>query len=327
MPTPSVSVVIPVFGNARSLAELCRRLSESLSPDYPDFEIILIDDGSPDDSWAVIRRLGEGDTRIKGIRLSRNFGQHPAIAAGFDRATGDVVVLMDADLEDRPESLPLIISKVSNEIAIVYTIKAGDQGESRLTSALFHSIFSRITKAAVPANIGTLRAFNRTVLEAIQAHTEYNVLFGPLMFFIGYPSLFVEVERDPRPHGRSSYTFMKRLRLAARSLISYTDLPNRLFLMLGTGVVAASILYGGAVFLQNLIFGTQLPPGLTLVVLLNVLFIGVTMVSLGIIGSYVFRVYQEVLRRPRYLVAQQVNLAAPAGRAVQQSAPDRVLSE
>jgi dolichol-phosphate mannosyltransferase len=313
MSSPSVSVIVPVFGNAKSLPELWQRIVSALTPVYPQFELILVDDGSPDDSWAVIQQLAAVNPRVKGVRLSRNFGQHPAIAAGFDRATGDVIVLMDADLEDRPESLPGIIARLSPEIDIVYTVKAGAPGESRFTSAVFHWVFSRIIRATVPGNIGTLRTFNRKVLQAIRAHTEYNVLFGPLMFFIGFPSLFVEVERDVRRHGRSSYTFMKRLRLAMRSLVSYTDIPNRLFLMFGTSIVGIAALYAVAVILQNLLLGVRLPPGLTLIVLLNVFFIGITIMSLGIIGSYVFRVYQEVLGRPRYLVAQQVNIAVASG--------------
>ena len=112
MPALSVSVVIPVYGNAESLPELWERLSSVLTPSFSDFEVILVDDGSPDNSWAVIQQLANLDGRVKGVRLSRNFGQHPAIAAGFDRAIGDVIVLMDADLEDRPESLPEIIGKI-----------------------------------------------------------------------------------------------------------------------------------------------------------------------------------------------------------------------
>jgi dolichol-phosphate mannosyltransferase len=309
MSSPSVSVIVPVYRNASSLPELARRVAAALDPGFAGFELILIDDGSPDDSWSVIQDLAKGDPRVKGVRLSRNFGQHPAIAAGFDRASGDLIVLMDADLEDRPESLPGLIARLTPGVDIVYTIKAGANPGSRLTSALFHGVFSRITRASkVPRNIGTLRVFNRKVLGAIRAHTEYDVLFGPLMFFIGFSSTFVEVERDVRHHGRSSYTFMKRLRLALRSLVSYTDLPNRVFLGFGTLVAGAAVLYGVAVGLQALLFGARLPPGLTLLVMLNVLFIGITMISLGIIGSYIFRVYQEVLRRPRYLVTQEVNL-------------------
>jgi dolichol-phosphate mannosyltransferase len=322
MSSPSVSVVVPVYRNAESLPELCRRIDGALAADYPRFELILIDDGSPDDSWSIIERLAAADRRIKGVRLSRNFGQHPAIAAGFDRASGDVTVLMDADLEDRPENLPRLIARLEPGVDIVFTIRAGAHGESRLTSALFHRVFSRIIPGAnIPKNIGTLRAFNRKVLEAIRAHTEYDVLYGPLMFFIGFSSVFVEVERDLRRHGRSSYTFVKRLRLALRSLVSYTDFPNKLFLTFGATIVGAAVLYAAAVVLQALVFGAKLPPGLTLIVLLNVLFIGTTMMSLGIIGSYIFRVYQEVLRRPRYLVTEQLNLTTSAVPESQATAP------
>lgn len=306
-----VSIVVPVYRNAESLAELAQRIDVALSNRYPRFELILIDDGSPDDSWAVIQRLAAGDPRIKGIRLSRNFGQHPAIAAGFDAAAGAAIVLMDADLEDRPEILPGLLDRLTPDVDVVYTIKTSEKDEARLTSALFHRVFSRIVRTDVPKNIGTLRAFNRKVLEAIRAYTEYDVLFGPLMFFIGFSSVFVEVERDMRKHGRTSYTFMKRLRLALRSLVSYTDLPHRVFLIFGAVIAGAAVLYGAVVVLQALLFGSRLPPGLTLIVLLNVLFIGTTMMSLGIIGSYLFRVYQEVLRRPRYLVTQRVNSAPP----------------
>jgi dolichol-phosphate mannosyltransferase len=322
MTSPSVSVVVPVYGNAESLLELSQRVADALTPNYPQFELILIDDGSPDNSWTIIQQLAIADPRIKGLRLSRNFGQHPAIAAGFDCASNDIIVLMDADLEDRPENLPSLIGRLGPDVDIVYTIKVGAQGESRVTSDLFHRLFSRITAGTdVPKNIGTLRAFSRKVLEAIRTYTEYDVLFGPLMFFIGFRSVFVEVQRDIRRHGRTSYTFRKRLQLALRSLVSYTDVPNRMLLMVGTTIVVAAASYAVAVALQALFFGAKLPPGLTLIVLLNVGFIGITMMSLGIIGSYIFRVYQEVLRRPRYLVAQQVNLMASSDPRRTQSLP------
>src|SRR5258708_1840214 len=165
MSSAAVSVVVPVYGNAKSLPELAERVRAALEPDYADFEVLLIDDGSKDKSWQVIEQLASGDSRIKGVRLSRNFGQHPAIAAGFDRASGDAIVLMDADLEDRPENLPKLLGTLSPDADIVYTIKSGEGGSiaTRISSALFHLVFSRITEATVPANIGTLRVFNRKV--------------------------------------------------------------------------------------------------------------------------------------------------------------------
>jgi glycosyltransferase involved in cell wall biosynthesis len=307
--SPLVSVVVPVYRNAESLPELCHRLSAALEPEYPRFEVILIDDGSPDGSWSIIQQLVQAEPRLKGVRLSRNFGQHPAIAAGFDRASGEVIVLMDADLEDRPESLPQLIGRLTSGIDIVYTIKMGENGGSRFSSSVFHSVFSRIVGGGrIPRNIGTLRVFSRKVLEAIKHYREHDVLFGPLMFFIGFSSIFVEVERDVRYHGRSSYTFAKRLRLAVRSLISYTEFPHRVLLWCGLLIVTAIAAYGAVVSLQVVVLGAQMPPGLTLITLLIVTLMGITMISLGIIGSYIYRVYQEVLRRPRYLVTEEINL-------------------
>lgn len=311
----SVSVVVPVYRNAQSLRELWARIRDTLTPSYPDFELILIDDGSPDDSWAIIQEISRSHQQVKGLRLSRNFGQHPAIAAGFDRASGDVVVLMDADLEDQPECLPELIGRLNKDVDIVYTIKAGDSssGFTRFTSSMFHRLFSYATRTSVPQGIGTMRAFNRKVLYAIRSYPEHNVLFGPLMFFIGFPYEAITVERDRRRHGESSYTFLKRLSLAARSLTSYTDILHQAFLVLGAAIVALVVFYGLIVALQSVFMGVKLPPGLTLILLINVFAIGIMMVGFGVVGNYVYRVYQEVLNRPRYLVAREVNFSSGMG--------------
>lgn len=307
-----VSVVVPVYRDGASLEELWNRMREAFKSQFSDFELILVDDGSPDDSWAKIAALSAADTRVKGIRLSRNYGQHPAIAAGFDHVKGDVVVLMDADLEDRPEDIPELVSRLGADVDIAYTIKKGEQGKlpRRLTSNLFHQVFSRITKTEVPLEIGTLRAFSRKVLEAIQAHREHNVLFGPLMISLGFKSVYVPVLRDARETRPSTYSFRRRLNLAAQTLMSYTDIPHRLFMATGGIAFGLSVLYSIVIVVDYLFIGHRLPPGLTLIALLIILFMGLMLMALGIIGSYVFRVYQEVLARPRYLVSDKRNLPA-----------------
>jgi polyisoprenyl-phosphate glycosyltransferase len=305
----SISIVVPVYRDGRSLVELSSRVSQSLTEKYPNYELILVDDGSPDDSWSVVSKLAAVDPRVKGIRLSRNFGQHPAIAAGFDRARGDVIVLMDADLEDRPEDILTMVEKLGPQTDIVYTIKEGERGGilQRITSMAFHQVFANITGTRVPMEMGTLRAFKRKVLTAIQAHREYNVLFGPLMVSIGFPSEFIKVQRDTRDERLSTYTFRRRLSLAGKTLASYTNIPHRIFLTTGAIAVSGSLLYSMAILLDFLFFGRQLPPGLTLVTLAVFVSMGLTLMGLGVIGLYVFRVYQEVLARPRYLVAEQLN--------------------
>lgn len=308
---PQVSIVVPVYRNAESLPELAARVSKALDDFAPDYELIFVDDGSPDDAWAVIQDLGRADRRVKGLKLSRNFGQHPAIAAGFDTARGEAIVLMDGDLQDQPEELPKLLGRLGDGVDIVYTIKRGGDGTGsrRLTSRLFHAAFQRIARVRVPEDVGTYRAFSRKVLDALRRYPEANVIFGPLMFFIGFRPAYVEVPRAPRAHGATSYSFFARLYLALRSLISYTDLPARMFLWTGLAILCAISLYGALVLLQAVVFGSMLPSGLTLVLLLLIATLAIVLLGFGVIGVYVFQVHQEVLRRPRYLVSESVNIS------------------
>lgn len=303
-----ISIVIPVYNNAATVEELARRIDAALRP--RPYEAIFVDDGSSDDSLARLKHLASANPSMKVISLARNFGQHPAISAGFEHAKGDAVVLMDADLQDRPEDIPRLVGQLRDDVDIVYTRKAQPEEEAavRITSALYHYVFARITRSPRFAEIGTFRAFSRKFLAALLQYRERNVLYGPLMVYMGFKSAIVEVVREPRRSGASGYTFGKRLALAVNSLISYTDIPHRLSIYVGSVLFAGSVLYGTVVLLQYLIYGRSLPAGFTLVLMMLTLMLGSLMISLGIIGSYVFRVYQEVLQRPRYLIAERINL-------------------
>lgn len=303
-PLASVSVVLPVYRNEASLEELVARLIRTLTDLGRRFEILLIDDGSPDRSWEVIQRLADEHPEVVGLRFSRNFGQHPAIAAGFERAQGDVTVLMDADLQDEPEQLPLLLSRLEDGCDVVYTVNIDERGgsSSRLTSAVFHYAFSKVAHVDVPQGIGTYRAFNRRVREALLSYPERRPLYGPLMLYMGFTTAFVPVQRRPSASA-SGYTFVKRLRIAADTLASYTNVPHRILLALGAVLTAASAVYLAVLVLDYVIRGPELASGLTLLTGIVVLFMGAVLLSIGIVGSYVFRVFEEVLGRPRYLVA------------------------
>lgn len=305
-----ISVVIPVYNNAPSLRELTERLVVILEQCCTSYEIIYVNDGSRDNSLAILKELAADIPSVKVITLSRNFGQHPAICAGFEHASGSVTILMDADLQDRPEDILDLLQKLHSEDAdIVYTVKMSTNKKLPMlsTSKLYHYVFGRILKAEVPVNIRTFRAFNRKFLQATLQFKEVNVIYGPLMFFIGFKSSFLQLHHQERPYGRSTYTFKKRLQLAVDSLISYTDVPHRLTMSLGAALLLSSLLYGLVITLQYLLFGASLPGGSTLILLILTLSFGGIMMTLGVIGSYVFRVYQEVLGRPRYLVQERVN--------------------
>ena len=312
---PRVSVVLPIYNTARYLRELVQRLKDTLEKASPDFEICMVDDGDPDNAWEILRDLAAEDPRVKAIKLSRNFGQHPAIAAGFEHATGGVIILMDADLQDRPEDIPRLLEKLQGDVDVVYTVKVGQEESfsTRLTSLLYHYVFSKLTQTNIPRNIGTFRAFTRRFLEALLSYPERNILYGPLMFYAGFEYVTVEVLHDVRRGSRSAYTFRKRLTLAVSSILSYTDLPQRALVNLGALILACSGIYMLVVVIEYFFFGVRLPSGLTLVVLLLTVILGVIMFSLGIIGTYVFRVYQEVLRRPRYIISRSINVTNKQG--------------
>jgi glycosyltransferase involved in cell wall biosynthesis len=325
----SVSVVVPVYRNEASLDELVQRLVETLTTMGRRFELLLIDDGSPDLSWERIKTLSAAHPEVVGLRLSRNFGQHPAIAAGLERAQGDITVLMDADLQDEPEQLPLLLSKLEEGNDVVYTVNVDRaSGGARLSSALFHSSFSRVANVAVPHSIGTYRVFNRKFREAVLSYPERRALYGPLMLYMGFEAAFIPVRRQASATG-SGYTFAKRLGLAAETMVSYTNVPHRALLICGSTLSAASAIYLVALVVDYLIRGPALASGVTLLLGITLLFMGTVLLSIGIVGSYVFRVFQEVLGRPRYLLADVMDTkplaVAPKGprKVAAESTPGR----
>lgn len=306
-----VSVVIPVYNNSDSIEELADRLSNTLVDCTTQHEIVFVNDGSTDDSMEILRKVAKRLPAVKVICLSKNYGQHPAICAGFEHARGAAIVLMDADLQDSPEDITSLIDKLRDtEADIVYTVKNFDikKPTSRITSTIYHRVFSRIVSTKVPENIGTFRIFNRSFLHAVLQFKESNILYGPLMFYMGFKSCFHELPYRLRPHGKSSYTFSKRLQLAVNSLISYTDIPHKASIAFGAVLLLLTATYTVTIVAQYLLFGSSLPGGSTLILLVLCLTLGSVMTSLGIIGSYVFRVYQQVLQRPRYLIQEKINL-------------------
>lgn len=276
-----------------------------------NYELLLVDDGSRDGSWQLIAELGVEDSNVKGIRLSRNFGQHAAISAALEAARGERFVLMDADLQDRPELIPRLLDRlVPGGPDIVYTLKVGDPEGllKRLTSFAFHSFVGSSTKSHAAGNIGTFRAFNRKIAEALASYRERGVVYGPLMHTMGFEVAFEEVPRDPRVGSRSSYSFTRRISLAFQSAVSYSTLPQKALLWMGGLICAASIGYLLVIVVQHIFGGASLPEGLTLLLALVLFMIGAVMMGLGILASYLFLIYREILDRPRYHVQAAVNM-------------------
>jgi len=306
-----ISIIVPVFNNAPSLAELARRVAAALAGET--WELLCVNDGSRDDSLDVLRQLAAADERVKVVALSRNFGQHPATNAGMSVARGDEILFMDADLQDRPEDIPTLLARLrdrSRPVEIVYTVKSErhDNALTRLTSLLFHRTHSRLLGLQGPAGVGTFRAFSRKVLLEMLRYPERNVLYGPLMLSMGYAHDFLPVPHMERPAGASSYTFTKRLGLATAALIRHTDIPYRFFLFLGGGIITFSLLYALFNILQYLIWGRVLLGGLAVIIMLLLFFMGASFLAMGLLGLYIFQIFEEILHRPRFHIAETINL-------------------
>lgn len=306
-PPSLVSVLIPVYNNEATLRPLAARLAAALSGQA--YELVFVNDGSRDGSWPILRDLAAVDPRVKVIGFSRNFGQHPAIAAALDYASGDVLVLMDADLEDQPESIPALVRALDERgVDIVYTTKDGQTVTPRsITSDLYHRAIASSVGVELPRQLGTFRIFTRKVRDALRQFPERHVVYGPLMFYVGFQYVIVPVSRGYRS-GPSSYSFGRRWRLAVNSLVTYSDLPPKLFGIIGAAMVALPLLYSALIVLQYFLWGRSLPQGLTVVVLLLTGLGGMIMLALSVLGVYIFRIFQEVLARPRYLIDETHNV-------------------
>jgi dolichol-phosphate mannosyltransferase len=311
-----ISVVIPVYKADDCLKELYARLVTALEPITRDFEIVLVEDCGGDRSWELICELSCSDSRVKGMQLSRNFGQHYAITAGLDYCDGDWVVVMDCDLQDRPEEIPVLYAKAQEGFAIVLANRLARQDSllKRAGSAVFYSIFSYLADFEYDGRAGNFRIVSRKVVESFRLMRENLRFFGGLVEWMGFPTARIDVRHADRFSGKSSYTFRKLWRLAVDTIIAYSDKPLRLSVRLGFAMALLAFLYGGYILWLALAYGSPIMGWSSLIV--SLYFIGgIIIANLGIIGVYLGKTYDETKKRPLYLVSK---LTAEAPRAVMQ---------
>ena len=309
MLTKSLSFIIPVYNNASTVSELFDRLTVALEPVTDDYEIIFINDGSSDESWKMIRSTCNKDDHCVGIQLSRNFGQHPAINAGLERARGEITVLLDADLQDRPEELHKLLAPFAadDELDIVYTQFELEPGaRSRMTSRIFNRVLVRITGNTQHTNVGTYRAFTRKVREALLDYPEANAVYGPLMAQMGYSQAYVTVTRSAAVGRETSYTFRKRVTLAISALISYNSLLHWIVTLTGVVLSALSAIFLVVITVQYATGTRVLVNGQLLLIGITVLMSGVLLMCIGVLTAYTTRIFQEVLARPKFHIAQEL---------------------
>ncbi|WP_377701869.1 glycosyltransferase family 2 protein [Pseudoduganella sp. UC29_71] len=309
---PLISVVIPVYRAETMLDELYRRLRAALETVTPHFEIVLVEDCGPDQSWSVIERLAAADPRVVGMQFSRNFGQHYGITAGMDHCQGDWVVVMDCDLQDAPEEIPRLYAKAQEGYDVVLALRGPRQDPwlKRATSWLFYRLFSYLADIKFDGDSGNFRIMSRQVVKNFSRMREQLRFFGGHVQWMGFPTTGIQVQHAERLDGTSSYTFRKLWKLASETIIAYSDKPLRMAAGLGLSMAAVSFGFGGWILGRALFHGTAIPGWASLMV--SLYFIGGLIIGiLGIIGIYVGKSFDEAKKRPLYIVRRATPNAGP----------------
>ncbi len=301
-----ISVVIPVYEAEDCLHELHRRLTASLERIPGDFEIIMVEDCGGDRSWDIIRELAARDARVKGIRLSRNFGQHYAITAGLDACAGDWVVVMDCDLQDRPEEIPRLYAKAREGYDVVLARRAQrqDRPGKVLASRLFYRVFSWLADLDYDPAVGNFRIVSRKVAEGCRSMREQLRFFGGMVDWLGFPTAAVDVTHDSRFAGESSYDFRRLWKLATDTIIAYSDKPLRLSVRFGFAMALLAFGAGVAFLVHAMVFDVPVAGWSSLIISLYFLG-GVIIANLGVIGIYLGKTFDEAKKRPLYVIRER----------------------
>lgn len=319
-------MVIPVYGCRESLGALHRRLTASLAQVTQRYEIVLVDDRSPDGSWQTLRELAAADPHVKAFRLSRNFGQHAAITAGLAQSAGRWTVVMDCDLEEPPEEIPRLYAKAREGFEIVHTRRVGGAQPAlrRLAGRAYFRLRNAFLGTRTGTDHGTLSILSRKVVDAFLTLRDRDREYLIALDWLGFSHATIEFERAARPDGRSSYSLGRLLRVGVDGMFFHTTVLLRWIVFAGFAIALAGAALAG--YWTWLYFTADPPSGYTSVVVLLVLFSGFIIVSIGVTGLYVGRIFEQVKARPLFIVDSSI----PAERAPVLSdevALERALSE
>lgn len=319
---PTLSVVIPVFNEQETIPELDRRLRAFLAELGETWEVVFVDDGSKDASAKLLAEMAAQEPRYKVISFSRNFGHQIAITAGMDRAEGEAVVVMDADLQDPPEVVRAMLARWREGFDVVYAVRERRLGETwfkRLSALLFYRLFRAMLGFDVVLDAGDFRLMSRTVILTLRSLREGHRFIRGLVGWIGFRQSSVKYTRHERFAGVTKYPLSKMLKFAFDGITSFSTLPLRMASWLGA--FAALLAFGLGVWAFWVkIHGVSAVPGWTTIMILVALGSSANLFMIGILGAYVGRIYEEVQRRPLYTIAQEVNFSpSPASPASQTS--------
>jgi glycosyltransferase involved in cell wall biosynthesis len=302
---PHISIVIPVYKAQDCLDELYTRITNAVGSITQDFELLLVEDCGGDRSWEKIQALAKADARVKGVHFSRNFGQHYGITAGLDFCDGDWVVVMDCDLQDRPEEIPRLYEKAQqgHDVVLARRGSRSDPVLKRLTSWAFYKMFSYLADMDYDGETGNFRIMSRKVVANFRGMREQLRFFGGLVTWLGFSTASIDVQHDERFSGQTSYTFAKLWRLATETIIAYSDKPLRLAIRFGLSISLLAFCYGSYITYHALVNDVPIQGWSSLIV--SIYFLGGIIIGiLGILGVYLGKTFDEVKRRPLYVVRE-----------------------
>jgi len=303
------SIVIPIFNEEKTLPALHDRITKSLSSLDQPYEVLLVDDGSSDQSFQLMREIHQQDPRFKIIRLSRNFGHQVAISAGMDSATGDALLLMDGDLQDPPELIPEMIKLWKEGSQVVYTVKKSRKENpiKRVAFKAFYRLIRSLSSVDIPMEAGNFSLVDRRVVDVLRSMPERSRYLSGMRAWVGFKQSAVPYDREARYAGEPRMSINRLVRLALDGIFSFSDAPLRLAIYLGL-LTACGAFAGGLYVLYAKLFTNQAILGWASTIL-SILFVGgMILLTLGVIGEYISRIYEEVKKRPLYVVQEKVGL-------------------
>jgi dolichol-phosphate mannosyltransferase len=303
-----ISVITPVYGCYATLEELCIRIDKTLSNIATNYEIILVNDASPDNAWEVIQSLAQKDERIKGINLSRNFGQHRAIAAGLDFAQGNWIVVMDCDLQDQPEEILKFYKKAQEgyDIVVGKRINRKDSLFIKLTSKIFYVVFNYLTAQKLDNSVANFGIYSRRVIDSILLLKEQDRSFGLLSVWVGFSRASIDIKHAPRKIGQSGYNLKKRILLAVDHILSHSNKPLIIAVNLGFILSFCSFIYALWLIIRYFLWSVSILGWSSLMVSLFFL-AGLNISIIGMVGLYVGKIYEGIKNRPLYIIKEKTS--------------------
>ncbi|MDQ0226798.1 glycosyltransferase [Bacillus sp. 7586-K] len=305
-----ISVVVPMYFEEEVADECYKRLKDVMVQNDINYEFIFVNDGSTDRTMDILRRISKEDYRAKIVNFSRNFGHQTAVTAGIDYATGDAIVIIDADLQDPPELIPKLIAKWKEGYEVVYAKRKKRAGESwfkLVTAKYFYRFINYMSDIDIPKDTGDFRLVDRKVAEVFKQMTERNRFVRGMFSWVGFKQTYIEYERDERFAGETKYPLKKMIKFASDGIIAFSTKPLKVVITLGSLAILVSLFVCLYAILTKL-FGHQVEAGWTSIMVAITFFSGVQLLSLGIVGQYIARIYDESKNRPMYIVRDTVNI-------------------